>query len=119
VQFTSPERGYKDADGILDSQDSCPDAAEDFDSWDDADGCPDPDNDGDGIPDSNDSCPQNAENPGVGDDSDGCPDIIEEPVASPAPAAVESVPQDIEAGDSAEGQETPEAEPEEPSPPSE
>jgi len=126
VQFTSPERGDKDADGILDSQDACPDAAEDFDSWDDADGCPDPDNDGDGIPDGDDACPQNAENPGVGDDSDGCPDVIEEPVVTPEPAPVDSgaeEPEDDgwepEDGGPAEGPETPEAEPEDSSPPSE
>lgn len=80
VRITSPERGDKDGDGILDSRDQCPDAAEDFDSWDDSDGCPDPDNDGDGIPDGDDACPENAENVGVGYDDDGCPDVIEETV---------------------------------------
>ena len=78
LRVTSPERGDEDGDGILDSKDECPDQPEDFDSWDDSDGCPDPDNDGDGIPDVDDACPENAENKGVGYDDDGCPDLIEE-----------------------------------------
>jgi len=89
VRITSPERGDKDSDGILDSKDQCPQEAEDFDSWDDSDGCPEPDNDGDGIPDGDDACPDNAENPGIGDDQDGCPDVIEEPVLPEASEAAE------------------------------
>jgi large repetitive protein len=81
VRFTSPDRRDKDGDGLVDSKDQCPEEAEDFDDWDDADGCPDSDNDGDGIPDTSDACPLNAENIGVGDDSDGCPDLdADEPV---------------------------------------
>lgn len=98
LRLTSPERSDKDGDGILDSKDVCPDSAEDFDSWDDADGCPDPDNDGDGFPDVSDDCPGNAENPGVGDDSDGCPDAVPEP--EPAPE-VEAEPEPEPASDEA------------------
>jgi hypothetical protein len=105
VRITAPERGDKDGDGILDSEDECPTEAEDFDSWDDSDGCPDPDNDGDGILDPDDACPENAENFGVGDDEDGCPDVIEE-----APALPES-------GEPAEPDEP--ADPEEPAGPEE
>ena len=75
VRFTSPDRRDKDGDSLVDSRDECPEEAEDFDDWDDDDGCPDPDNDGDGIPDTGDACPLNAENLGVGDDTDGCPDL--------------------------------------------
>ena len=41
-----------DGDGLLALDDSCPEAAEDFDQHEDADGCPDIDNDGDGRCDS-------------------------------------------------------------------
>ncbi len=40
-----------DGDGIPDALDKCPFEPEDFDGFEDADGCPDPDNDHDGIPD--------------------------------------------------------------------
>jgi len=61
-----------DSDGIADRQDRCPDDPEDFDGFQDADGCPDPDNDHDGIPDDDDECPDDPEEPGG--DRDGCPD---------------------------------------------
>jgi len=75
VRFTSPDRRDKDGDGLSDSLDQCPEEPEDFDDWDDDDGCPDTDNDGDGILDAADACPLNAENMGIGDDTDGCPDL--------------------------------------------
>ena len=37
--------------------DQCPNQAEDFDGFQDDDGCPDFDNDSDGVPDSVDNCP--------------------------------------------------------------
>jgi hypothetical protein len=49
--------GDRDRDGFPDDQDDCPDAPEDFDGFDDWDGCPEEDNDGDGIPDVDDACP--------------------------------------------------------------
>ena len=124
LRLTSPERGDKDKDGILDSKDQCPDAAEDFDSWDDADGCPDPDNDGDGFPDASDACPGNAENPGVGDDSDGCPDAAPEPEAAPEEAPEADSEADpagagSSAGESSEQDAAPPADSEESVPPSE
>jgi outer membrane protein OmpA-like peptidoglycan-associated protein len=61
-----------DSDGIVDSQDRCPNGPEDRDGFEDQDGCPDPDNDKDGIPDDVDECPDDAEEPGG--DRDGCPD---------------------------------------------
>lgn len=39
----------RDWDGYDDLVDKCPDDPEDFDSWEDDDGCPDKDNDGDGV----------------------------------------------------------------------
>ena len=72
IQKSPPEKckvyGDRDGDGIPDNIDKCPDSPEDFDGFQDADGCPDPDNDGDGIPDKDDKCPND---PGVA--PDGCP----------------------------------------------
>lgn len=69
--------GNKDSDGdwILDNIDKCPDQPEDYDGFQDEDGCPDLDNDGDGIPDSIDKCPNDPEDFDGFQDSDGCPDI--------------------------------------------
>ena len=72
-----------DGDGIPDELDKCPNEAEDFDGFEDEDGCPDPDNDGDGILDVDDKCPNDAgppENQGCPDpdrDGDGVPDRID------------------------------------------
>jgi outer membrane protein OmpA-like peptidoglycan-associated protein len=63
-----------DGDGILDEMDMCPNEPEDFDGFEDEDGCPDPDNDGDGIPDHLDQCPNDAEDKDGFEDEDGCPD---------------------------------------------
>jgi OOP family OmpA-OmpF porin len=52
-----PLIGDRDGDGYKDSDDKCPDEPEDFDGFQDEDGCPDPDNDGDGILDIDDKCP--------------------------------------------------------------
>ncbi len=64
----------RDGDGIPDIDDQCPDEPEDFDGFQDADGCPDPDNDGDGIPDKLDLCPNDPEDKDGYQDADGCPD---------------------------------------------
>lgn len=64
----------RDADGIDDRDDRCPDKAEDRDGYEDGDGCPELDNDGDGVPDSRDRCPLVAEDLDGVDDADGCPD---------------------------------------------
>ncbi len=58
----------RDGDGIPDDRDRCPDQAEDFDAYQDEDGCPDPDDDGDGVPDDKDHCPYTA-----GPGPNGCP----------------------------------------------
>ena len=64
----------RDGDGIPDDVDKCPDDPEDFDGFQDADGCPDPDNDQDGIPDVDDLCPNDPEDKDGFEDADGCPD---------------------------------------------
>jgi len=64
-----------DGDGIFDDMDACPDQPEDFDQWQDADGCPDPDNDNDGILDVDDKCPIIPEIYNDFQDEDGCPDV--------------------------------------------
>lgn len=65
-----------DGDGILDTQDLCPDEPEDMDGREDTDGCPDitGDSDGDGLDDDNDQCPAEAEDKDAFQDQDGCPD---------------------------------------------
>jgi outer membrane protein OmpA-like peptidoglycan-associated protein len=64
----------RDGDGIIDSDDACPDQAEDVDGFEDVHGCPDPDNDGDGIPDAEDQCPLDPEDMDGFEDEDGCPE---------------------------------------------
>jgi len=65
--------GKRDSDGdlVLDKIDNCPNEAEDFDNFQDEDGCPDVDNDKDGVPDTVDKCP------GVAGPAEnkGCPDV--------------------------------------------
>ncbi len=73
-----PERktggGDADADGNLDVNDKCKDAPEDPDGFEDADGCPDPDNDKDGLTDTEDKCCYVAEDKDGKEDLDGCPE---------------------------------------------
>ncbi len=85
-----------DGDGILDDIDVCPDDAEDPDSFQDDDGCPDLDNDNDAILDEEDACPlevgipnkdpakhgcpiRDSDGDGLLDDVDKCPDDPEDP----------------------------------------
>ncbi len=63
-----------DNDGIKGKDDLCPDQPEDFDGFQDDDGCPDPDNDGDGVLDQFDKCPNEPEDKDGFQDDDGCPD---------------------------------------------
>jgi outer membrane protein OmpA-like peptidoglycan-associated protein len=74
VGFAPKGGGDKDGDGIADSRDQCIDEPEDKDSFEDTDGCPDPDNDGDGILDADDACPDKPEDADGFEDGDGCPD---------------------------------------------
>ncbi len=70
-----PPPGDRDADGYLDPDDGCPDDPEDFDGYEDADGCPDDqDTDGDGLADSRDQCVLEPEDGDGYLDADGCPE---------------------------------------------
>ena len=64
-----------DGDGYPDSEDPCPDNAEDLDGFQDEDGCPDLDNDKDKILDVYDKCPNEKEDFDGFQDDDGCPDL--------------------------------------------
>jgi len=78
--YTMPEKVRpprikdRDADGLPDEDDRCTRAPEDFDGFEDEDGCPDPDNDQDGIPDVDDRAPNQAEDLDGFEDEDGVPD---------------------------------------------
>ena len=74
----APRTPDQDADGIPDDEDECPHLPEDFDGFEDEDGCMDPDNDMDFIPDVDDRCPNEEALEGQDADEDGCTD--------PAPA---------------------------------
>lgn len=69
-----PNIGDRDGDGIKDDVDRCPDDPEDFDDFEDRDGCPEPDNDRDGILDDDDACPNEPEDKDNVEDEDGCPE---------------------------------------------
>jgi outer membrane protein OmpA-like peptidoglycan-associated protein len=86
----------RDGDGIPDDLDRCPDVPEDFDGFQDEDGCPDLDNDNDGIVDTLDACPNtpgpvenhgcpilDRDGDGIPDWADACPDQAGPPNADP------------------------------------
>ena len=64
-----------DRDGLRDSRDRCPEDPEDFDEFEDEDGCPEPDNDMDSYLDEEDGCPLEREDFDEFEDEDGCPDV--------------------------------------------
>lgn len=63
-----------DNDGFEDAKDACPTDAEDYDHFDDKDGCPESDNDGDKVLDAKDACPNVPEDLDAFEDDDGCPE---------------------------------------------
>ena len=65
-----------DGDTIPDDRDQCPTAPEDFDGFEDQDGCPDPDNDGDDILDVDDACPNVPGEKDPDPKKNGCPVVI-------------------------------------------
>jgi hypothetical protein len=72
----APTPGDRDGDGYLDTVDGCPERPENFQGFQDHDGCPDdPDTDGDGVTDSVDACTLLAEDVDQYLDEDGCPDL--------------------------------------------
>ncbi|MEJ7599850.1 MAG: OmpA family protein, partial [Kofleriaceae bacterium] len=70
----APGRNDKDGDRIPDSIDACVDEAEDPDSFEDEDGCPELDNDRDGLADTGDKCAADPEDKDGFEDADGCPE---------------------------------------------
>ncbi|HEY8429074.1 MAG TPA: DUF4398 domain-containing protein, partial [Sandaracinaceae bacterium] len=75
IERLPPAPGDADGDGILDPDDECPNDPEDFDAFEDADGCPEEqDTDGDGVPDAGDACPVEPEDRDGYQDADGCPE---------------------------------------------
>jgi outer membrane protein OmpA-like peptidoglycan-associated protein len=70
------EPGDRDGDGNPDNTDKCPEQPENYQGYQDPDGCPDdPDTDGDGITDIKDSCELIVEDKDAYLDGDGCPDL--------------------------------------------
>ena len=69
-------RGPRDTDHdtIFDPEDACVEEPEDADGFEDADGCPDLDNDADRLRDADDGCPLVPEDRDGFEDADGCPD---------------------------------------------
>lgn len=72
--FAGANFADRDGDGIADARDTCPDEPEDFDAFEDGDGCPEVDNDRDGVLDADDACPNVPEDRDGFQDEDGCPD---------------------------------------------
>ncbi len=71
----APERPVDlDGDGLIGSDDRCPLVPEDFDDFEDRDGCEDPDNDGDRVLDVDDGAPLDPEDHDEYQDGDGVPD---------------------------------------------
>lgn len=71
-----PKPGDCDGDGLLDPDDKCKCEAENYNGFEDADGCPDdPDTDGDGLKDSLDTCVLLPEDKDAYLDEDGCPEL--------------------------------------------
>ena len=70
----APAERDSDHDGIPDDVDQCPPLPEDYDGFQDEDGCPDPDNDNDLVPDADDLCPNVEALEDRDADEDGCTD---------------------------------------------
>ncbi|MCB9507672.1 MAG: OmpA family protein [Myxococcales bacterium] len=85
-----------DGDGIVGDADQCPTQAEDFDDFEDVDGCPDTDNDSDGVLDRDDACPLEREDFDGVEDEDGCPDIDADRDGDRIPDAEDGCPDDAE-----------------------
>lgn len=70
----APRTHDRDTDTVPDDSDECPPLPEDFDGFEDEDGCPDPDNDDDMVLDQDDQCPTETAEEGRDEDEDGCTD---------------------------------------------
>ncbi|HEU4409325.1 MAG TPA: OmpA family protein [Polyangiaceae bacterium] len=74
--FAVEGSGDADADALPDARDRCPTEREDFDGFEDDDGCPEDDNDRDGLADARDRCASEPETQNGYQDDDGCPDEL-------------------------------------------
>lgn len=74
VDFRQETPPDLDHDGIKNKYDDCPEDPEDYDHFEDDDGCPELDNDKDGIKDKKDECPDEPEDKDGFEDTDGCPE---------------------------------------------
>ena len=83
IVVESPDR---DGDTYPNEDDGCPDDPEDFDQFQDEDGCSDPDNDNDGVLDVYDACPMAPEDRDGFEDEDGCEDLDHDKDGIPTPA---------------------------------
>ncbi len=97
-----------DHDGIPDDLDECPHIAENYNKFEDVDGCPDtvveektkfefPDTDGDGIEDRKDKCVNHPENFNGYLDEDGCPEIIPETFETTRDSDSDTIPDSFDA----------------------
>jgi OmpA-OmpF porin, OOP family len=91
-----PKSADTDGDGIVDTYDQCSREPEDFDDFEDLDGCPEEDNDHDGLSDLFDQCPNQAEDKNDYEDSDGCPDANRDLDKDGLPDPVDDCPQEPE-----------------------
>ncbi|MFT4703384.1 MAG: outer membrane protein OmpA-like peptidoglycan-associated protein [Bradymonadia bacterium] len=74
LAWRGENRSDGDRDGVALRHDDCPWEAEDFDGFEDEDGCREIDNDLDGVVDADDECPNAAEDFDGFEDGDACPD---------------------------------------------
>ena len=74
LMLSAAYAGDKDKDAVPNKTDTCKEEPEDADSFEDEDGCPDPDNDADGLLDADDKCKDEAEDKDQHEDEDGCAD---------------------------------------------
>lgn len=83
----APSIQFEDRDGdhVSDLKDKCPHEAEDWDGFQDGDGCPERDNDKDRVPDEQDLCPTVPEDADGFEDGDGCPDLDDDSDGVPDP----------------------------------
>ncbi|MCB9663934.1 MAG: OmpA family protein [Alphaproteobacteria bacterium] len=90
----------RDADGVVDAVDRCPDEPEDRDGDRDEDGCPDIDPAGDldrdGVPNIDDLCPREPEDFDGHADEDGCPETSEDADGDTIPDALDACVHDAE-----------------------
>lgn len=85
-----------DGDGIFDNEDACTGQPENFNGFEDDDGCPDVDltlldTDNDGINDAVDSCVSQPETVNGFQDTDGCPDVPPPPADSDGDGVIDDL----------------------------